>query len=240
MFACSRCGARCGVSAHYCARCSGFNSFVPVVVGPGDGVIADTAVITAATLYKRHASFLKLGEEWREVLGRLPCSPFMLAIHGPPGSRKTTTTVKLASHLCEIGAGPVLVDQLEEGFGPSFVDVLRRLEVAREDLYVCSVNSLGPLVGIVRETGARVVVIDSLSVTGLSAEDLLRFVRETECSLIFVLQETKTGEARGSLSLVHAADVVLRLELAGTFSLTKSRFSERREGRLPWVTAPSV
>ena len=236
-FACTRCGGRADQLVRYCVRCGGYDSFVAVVRGPGDGVLGDTAVVSAATLYKRQGTFWKLSQEWTEVLGRLPRSPFVLAIHGPPGAGKTTTTVRLASHLCEIGAGPVLVDQLEEGTGAAFVDVLRRLEVAREDLLVTCTASLVQLLQAVEEHEPHVVVLDSLSMTTLSAEDLARIVRETSCSLVFTLQETKGGEARGSLALLHVADIVLRLDPGGPFVLEKSRYSARKEGVLPWQIA---
>lgn len=173
MFVCVRCGARCAIQAGYCLRCGYPGTFVPVVVGPADAVLSDTpaAVVSMRELYRRSANFLDLGPEWVEVFGRWPAEPSITALYGPPGCGKTTTVTSLTAHLAERGLSPAIVNQLEQGTGPSYSELVRRLEIFRDDVLVCCTPNLGVLLDIVREHAPKLIVIDSLTVSTISAED---------------------------------------------------------------------
>lgn len=236
-FNCRMCGAGAAERLGFCPRCGSFESFARPVSSP-HAWMRDSALVGADELWKRGAArTLDLGGDLAEVFGRLPFDPCIVAVHGDPGAGKSTLLLRLSDALAQ-RVGPVIYNSLEEGTGPSLVERLRRLEVRAPRLHLGCLSELPVVVERVRDLGARWVIFDSLSLTTLTAEDLARLVREEGVSLAFALHATKGGLARGSLDLLHVADVVVRLS-PGEFERTKSRYSAAPV-RGGWSTGLSV
>jgi predicted ATP-dependent serine protease len=141
----------------------------------------------------------------------------MLLMYGPPGSGKSTLALQIISQL-----SPVVIAALEEGPGPPLA---RRLSLAgmgaRKDVVVHPRPSLGDLLAAAgRGSG---IVVDSISLSALQPNDL-RGIVDAGCPLLIgVLHATKSGEARGSLSLIHECDVVVKVE-HGRWITEKNRY----------------
>jgi len=192
-------------------------------------------VRSAAELARGTSSWLPLTGPVGEVFGPVPVGLWSMAIWGPPGSWKSTSALVLSEALCQ-ASGPVLYLSLEEGHGATISERLRRLEIRRDDLLVACQSDLGRVVETCREREVRSIVIDSLSyLPSLDAEDLARLGREAGAAIVVILHATKSDQARGSLSVLHAVDVVVALH-GGDYQHEKNRFGALKKGRLPWST----
>lgn len=231
---CSGCYTVAPTQLPWCSRCGSWDGYVLRVQRPVSPV-QDTAVRSAAELARGTSSWLPLSGPVAEVFGPLPVGLWSMAIWGPPGAWKSTSALLLSEALCQ-ASGPTLYLSLEEGHGATLAERLRRLEIRRDDLLVACQSDLGRVVETCREHNARTVVIDSLSyVPSLDAEDLSRLGREAGVAVVGILHATKTGQARGSLSVLHAVDVVVSLH-EGDYAHEKNRFGALKKGRLPWST----
>ena len=119
-------------------------------------------------------------------------------------------------------ASPILIASLEEGFGPPLA---RRLVLAgiggRRDVTVHPRPSLQELLAAAGRGHA--IVVDSISLSSLSPADL-RGIVDAGCPLLVgVLHATKQGDARGSLSLIHECDIVIKVE-RGHWKSEKNRY----------------
>lgn len=67
------------------------------------------------------------------------------------------------------------------------------------------------------------VVIDSLSASSMTSEDILGIAREKDVVVLAILQVTKAGLPAGENAILHDADVCVSFENL-EWSITKSRF----------------
>jgi predicted ATP-dependent serine protease len=144
-----------------------------------------------------------------------------------PGSGKSTWTAKFLDGF----EGPVLLISQEEGLGETVAGRMRRLEICREDFHLAVVSTLDEIAELVAEIHPASIAIDSVSVTTLTTGDLQRLTAWAKVPLVAVLHETKAGAASGAMSLLHAADTVLRTE-AMRWKLEKSRSCPLVEGEV--------
>lgn len=151
------------------------------------------------------------------VTGLAWSSGAMFLLYGPPGSGKSTLALQIAAQL-----GPVTVAALEEAAGPPMA---RRLVLAemgrRQDVHIHARASLQDL--LAAASAGHCIVIDSISLSALQPTDL-RGIVQAGCPLLLgVLHATKSGDARGSLSLIHECDVVVQVE-NGAWQTRKNRY----------------
>ncbi|MBI4574707.1 MAG: hypothetical protein HY722_00410 [Planctomycetes bacterium] len=210
-------------------------SYFPSVTAPCTGILTDEAVVTARDLWARHARYVDLPADLLAVTGRLPAAPFLLALYGPPGAGKSHLVYRLADALADATGRPVVIASTEEALGPQVSARLRRLEILRNDLLITAANDLGVLLDLLRRHRAAALVVDSLTYSTLSGADLARLAREEEIAVIYTMQATKDGGARGPLGLLHHADVVIALATGGGWRREKTRFDSPAEGATPWA-----
>lgn len=237
---CYACGAQAPERVEWCPRCGAVRSYFPSVTAPSAGILTDEAVVTARDLWARHARFLDLPGDLVAITGRLPAAPFLLALYGPPGAGKSMLAYRMAAAMADATGRPVVIASTEEAFGPTVSDRLRRLEILRDDILITAANDLGVILRTVDTYLAGTVVIDSLTYSTLSGADLALLAREEGVAVIYALQGTKDGGARGPLGLLHHADVVVALERGGGWRREKTRFDVPAEGVTPWDMGEEV
>lgn len=239
-YTCHGCGAIADVPLAYCSVCGGWYSYGAWPRKPHAGAIPDTALRTARDLARQSGTYLALAPEVEAVTGRLPCGLWGLVLYGPPGTGKSTTALLLADALCGATRRPVLYNSLEEGHSQALSERLRRLEVRREDIVFGALTDIARVIDEARAMSATAIIFDSWSyMRNVDSEDLARIQREAGASTVTVLHATKDGQHRGSMSLLHAADVVVELG-GGRWRRVKSRFENVGEGELPWLIPPGI
>jgi len=118
---------------------------------------------------------------------------------------------------------PGLVFPFETRLGPVLSDLLRRLECYHEDLLFEVPRTLGAAIELVMARRPRVVVLDSISCTTFTADDLVSLAKASNTILLGILQNTKSGLPAGSNSFQHLADVTIRVD-ALRWEINKSRY----------------
>jgi predicted ATP-dependent serine protease len=198
------------------------------------GEVEDRTTRTAREVAAGVSSWLPLQGVAGAVLGNVPRGPWSLAIYGPPAAGKSSLLLLLAQAFAQAAGAPVLYVAVEEGTGTSMAEKLRHLEVRSDAIHLACLLGPGAMLERARELGARLLVLDSLTVSHLSAEDAARLMREGGLSFAASLHETKGGSASGPVTIVHWADIVVRVEPGG-WKRTKSRFSGVAEGEVRWT-----
>ncbi len=215
-WSCARCGADASDTRPLCCpSCGSFSSYRPSTrraVSDALGAAVAARESTAAELLDGNWPLARC-----PVTGLALGTPAVVLLHGPPGGGKSTLACQLL-----LQRRGVLLCSLEEQAGPS---LCRRVGLAggtgRQDVRLLYAADVGRMADAARSGAA--LLIDSITVTTLTADDVRSFASMGSPLVIGVLQETKAGGPRGPLSFSHAADVVLSVE-SGGWTCTKSRF----------------
>lgn len=237
-WSCARCGADASDTRPLCCpSCGSFSSYRPSTrraVSDALGAAVAARESTAAELLDGNWPLARCS-----VTGLALGTPAVVFIHGPPGGGKSTLACQLL-----LQRRSVLLCSLEEQAGPS---LCRRVGIAggagRRDVKLLYAADVGRMADAARSGAA--LLIDSISVTTLTADDVRSFASMGSPLVIGVLQERKDGGHRGPLSFSHAADVVLSVE-TGRWTCTKSRFGAAGDGGEvahygePWSPPPAL
>ena len=216
-YVCTSCSAIAEERIGFCPSCGRFSSFMPLVKRPIDDVIVDEKIISINNLRVRVTEYLILRDyKWLKIPKK-----FSLMIYGSPGAGKSCFMLRFAENLCS--SGRVLYNSLEEGWGVSFCEKLKFLELVSA-FDVCSINSVNILLGKLKSYDF--LFFDSLTQSSLTAVDVAKIMREFEISVIFSVHQTKSGDYVGSSSLAHYVDVLLFCE-DKKILIEKSRYQEK-------------
>ncbi len=146
-------------------------------------------------------------------------SPCWWLLFGVAGGGKSTLALQIAAQCRK-----VVIASLEESPGPPMA---RRLTLAgmahRRDVTILTAPSLDELVAAARDRAC--IVVDSISSSVFSPEDLRGLCDAGAELVIGVLHATKAGDYRGPTTFVHEADVVLSVA-AGRWTSGKNRFGQ--------------
>jgi hypothetical protein len=145
-------------------------------------------------------------------------APTLWLLHGLPGSGKSTGALQVAAQ-----CSPVTVASVEEDEGPPMAHRLAAAGMgARNDVYVLTRPGIDDLLDAAR--AGHCVVIDSVSASMFLPADLRGLAAAGSPLVIGILHATKSGEARGPLTMIHECDVVLRVAEGGLWQSEKNRY----------------
>lgn len=221
---CAKCSAEFPSLPTWCPSCGAFKTFYPRWARQADSLFRGGPRRATAEDLVRVAARCTCSENYPAL--RLP-PVALLAVYGPPGSGKSTWTAKFLDGF----PGSVLLISQEEALGETVAGRMRRLEICRPDFHLAVVSTLDELADLVTEIRPQAIAIDSVTVTSLTVGDLQRLTTWAKVPLVAVLHATKAGAAAGSLSLLHAADAVLKTE-GMRWRLEKSRTCPLVEGEV--------
>jgi len=183
------------------------------------------SVTRASDLAKRRFKGLKLSKPFSDLLGDIEPRAYLL-IWGPAGSGKSTFALALADELAT--NGPALYVSAEEGVSKTVRDRINRLEAKHPDLYVAEYLSLEKIKLQVRQTGARFVMLDSISQIDPSSARFAALAKEFQhdgIGLAVIAHATKDGKNyKGPTSVGHNPDVIIRVA-GGEATTTKNRYA---------------
>jgi hypothetical protein len=219
---CAQCGA-CVVERDVtmCPRCFASGTLIAKYERVADQLVPEAAGTTAFDLARRSQSVITA-----------PCYPglrfgrdSLLVLIGPPGGGKTSMGLRMAE-----GLQPSVFAAIETGLGPALAETLRRLEIRSPNLRIEEPRSVRRLMELATQK-VRCLVVDSINMTTLLPEDLVGIARGSEVVLIAICQVRKDGLPAGTNRLLHAADVLVRVENMH-WQITKSRFQAGGQGEV--------
>lgn len=201
-----------------CVACAGFGTVLPVYRRPASEMWTDDVECrSAADLVGTRR------DTWASAAypGLIVGAVSLVALYGCPGAGKTVMLLKLLDGV----AGPVLMLSIEEGLGAGIVGKLGWLEIRRSDFFLAHARTTAEIDTLLTgHSGIVALGIDSLSVSTLSLDDLLRMRNALRIPIIFTLHVRKDGLVAGEMALMHGVDVVVRVD-AMRWAVEKSRFS---------------
>jgi len=230
-FVCRECGYRTPRALGRCPECDTWSSLdavssqpAAVAARPANGIAArpvrlsDIDAVELARLPVAAAEFAR-------VLGGGIVPGSLVLIGGDPGVGKSTLLTQLAHDIASTHGAALYVSG-EESLAQSALRA-RRMGLAADNLLFLSETDVDSIVGAIRESSARLAVIDSIqsvttadvealpgSVSQLreSAQRFMHLAKSTGTSIILVGHVTKDGAIAGPKVLEHMVDTVLYLE----------------------------
>jgi len=214
---CGACGTQYADRPNVCVVCLGESCFVPNYRRPAAQCIPQPGGISARDLASQDQRLFKPGAYSQMRLGR----GAGVTLAGPPGSGKTTLGLKFADSLA-----PSCFMAFETGAGPVLAEMLRRLEIRNERLWIERPESVNRIRELFERPGLRCVVADSGNACGtMLPEDWFGLARATGVVVLVLLQVTKSGLHAGSNAWLHDSDVNLYCE-SFMWTMSKSRYQD--------------
>jgi len=221
-YACSKCGAMYREKLGMCLSCGTMYTILPVYYRPASQLCPGPVECESAQdLIRRRVSLVT-----SDAYPDLPIGEAgIVAWYGRPGQGKSTALLKFLDGL----KGPVLFVSLEEGLGTTLISKLQWLEIHRPDFFVVQIRTIEELDAQLSSRAVVAVGIDSLSVSTLRLDDILRLRQSLRVPIMFTLHVTKTGIPAGDMAILHGVDVVIHVE-GLKWSVEKTRFGKMTSG----------
>jgi len=246
VFVCAECGAETLKWQGQCPQCSRWNTLEQRAVARRSPVAGTPPAAPAAPLGELAGAELArlptgMGELDRVFGGGLiPGSVTLLG--GEPGIGKSTLLLQLADHTAR--STPTLYLSAEESAAQIGVRA-RRLGVAAPGLRVIADTDLEAAMAAARDSGARLLIVDSIQTVQLAAvgtpagaitqlkectAQLVRFAKANGISVVIVGHVTKDGAIAGPRMLEHLVDTVLYFESDASSRFRNVRATKNRFG----------
>ncbi|MEM6327153.1 MAG: AAA family ATPase [Bacteroidota bacterium] len=200
-----------------------------------------SALLPASQLADQPLDGLDLPGPYGALLGRGRVHPNMTAlVWSEEGVGKSTLVLGLADTWAR-HVGPAIYVSAEEGHSPTMVEKTQRLGADAPGLYIATYDPEVGLSGIiehVRETGASLVVIDSISWIDPASSafgDMATMFRDAGIALVYIAHSLKNGTKYiGPSRLGHAVDAVVKVNRDGTAQTVKNRMAPLAEIDVPF------
>ncbi len=162
--------------------------------------------------------------KWKDFFGT-PEYAFHLAVHGKPGEGKSTFCVQFADYLAK-NFGKVIYISGEEGLSKTVQDKIINNGIDNPYFFFADIKSYEEIKTEIPNE-YHFVFIDSLDTLRIDPIRLKALKEHyPQSAFITISQSTKDGKMRGSLELVHDADITVKVE-DGIAATTKNRFQVR-------------
>lgn len=246
VFVCAECGAETLKWQGQCPQCARWNTLEQRTVArragasttAGAGPAAAPEALPTGDLPRLSTGMAELDRVFGG--GLIPGSVTLLG--GEPGIGKSTLLLQLADHAAR--EGPALYLSAEESAAQIGVRA-RRLGVGAPGLRVVADTDLEAAMSAARESGVRLLVVDSIQTVQLAAvgtpsgaitqlkectAQLVRFAKTTGISVVIIGHVTKDGAIAGPRMLEHLVDTVLYFESDASSRFRNVRATKNRFG----------
>jgi energy-coupling factor transporter ATP-binding protein EcfA2 len=165
-----------------------------------------------------------------EYMGKIERGAIIM-LHGGAGSGKSTFALKIVNAYMASGHGKALYASAEEMKVINGVEVPSQTLVERikrhnitQNIIFTSSKTLGAMIKKAKDNNCGFVVIDSLTVTEMTTEDVKKLIHLCPGTIfLFILQHTKQGQYKGDAELNHLSDMTIKAENM-TIESVKNRY----------------
>lgn len=259
VYVCSNCGNKTPKWMGFCSRCNEYNTFEEKKESATSKKSQQTQFNTSLKGAKRLKSvetgnsdrIITSINEFNRVVGGGLVKDSVTIISSPPGGGKSTLALAISNDVANQGM-KVLYASGEESESQIKNRADRILPQINSDIWIVSDTCLDNVLNEARETGAGLVIIDSIQTFQLNeflpsragnptqtmecAGELVRLAKNGEkpVAVIIIGQMNKNDELAGLRSLEHLADTVLLMDGQNEDELrsimaTKNRFGSTGE-----------
>ena len=212
MYMCVQCGAEFQKHCNFCVCCDGFNTIVSKPNATKTYIdTRERQLLTARQLARK--TFKAQEIKGFEALGKLP-SNWHIVCYGSPGAGKSTFAIRFGARLSELCK--VLYIASEEGQSATLSRKLQEWEIYSDSLIISDAQNENELRKDIDLCEPDVLIMDSVTDLNL----VFPFTRA-----LYVAQVTKSNSFAGRMTLVHDADIVIRIENRQAI-VEKNRFND--------------
>lgn len=179
--------------------------------------------LSVSEILRQELDVFDLSQPFQDAFGK-PQTCGVWFIWGQSGNGKTSFAIQLCKELCEYGV--VLYNSLEEGFGLTMkntlkrfqmMDVNKRFRIISEDIETLKIR-------LRKRRSPKIVVIDSFQYTQLQYKQYIKFKEEFPRHLIIFISQAdgKQPSGKSAKSVMYDAD--LKIYVEGYRAFSKGRY----------------
>lgn len=188
------------------------------------------------TLLEKEFKTVPLNELWKSVLGE-PEVNFTTIIYGPPGSGKTTFSLRLSHYLSTIGK--VYYNSVEQGFSKSFKDQVVNAglaNVSESRFMIGDRDSFEDMMTKISTTKPHYIIIDSLQYIDLTIAQYKELIERFPRKAFVIISQGTTQAPEGKVGKALEFMVDIKISVNAGVVATRSRYGATKDMRL-WVPA---
>lgn len=177
---------------------------------------------TPQSLMDKKYQAVELNAHYKAIMGEIEANCTII-VYGPSTSGKTVFTLQLADYLAE-HFGKVFYDSHEEGVNKTVQNRVKNFGIKSKRLHICDSYEWDELVEEVDRCKYRVVVRDSIQMSGMTAAQLKAFrAKFAKRKIIFIMVSfgEKPMSTKGANDLLHDSDVKIFIKGGKLTSLSR-------------------